>query len=165
MSELFDQVDEFDKPTGKLITRLEAHENNLIHRCAVIYVFTTDNGLYLQLHKKSDNRLDHSAGGHVESGETYLEAAKRELKEELGIETDLKEVTSSYLSRETKTTHMFGIYSCIAPVDWEFRPNSEVEKLKLMPVGEIKSLLAEHPEYFTSGFRNTFKLFAKAEFK
>ena len=49
------------------------------------------------------NTWDQSAGGHVDEGETYEEAAKRELKEELGIDNvGLKKVTKFYTEQDYK---------------------------------------------------------------
>ena len=155
MTELFDEVDEDDKPTGRLVNKQQAHDGMLIHRCSVIYVFNEDGRLYLQLHKKSGNRLDHSAGGHVSSGETYKHAAKRELEEELGISAPLTMIKTHFLSREKSHVHMYGIYTCVAPSNWVFKPNLEVSQLKLVLLSDLVNNLGSHPEAYTSGIINT----------
>lgn len=44
-------------------------------------------------HKKiAPNGLDYSCGGHVASGETYLESALREISEELSVDLDEKDL-------------------------------------------------------------------------
>ena len=86
MATLLDEVDLRDCPTGRRVTKQEAHNSRLIHRCVAIYVFDAQGRLYVQVHKKSGGLLDHSVGGHVDSGENYLIAAKREGKEELGLQ-------------------------------------------------------------------------------
>jgi len=87
--EYLDLVDENDKVIGK-------EDRNIIYkngwknfRVINIIIFTKDNKILLP--QRSENRrvfpncYDCSVGGHVDSGETYEEAAYRELKEELGI--------------------------------------------------------------------------------
>lgn len=78
-------VDDSDTLLGE-ISYQEAHGKGLPHRVSVVYLYN-DKGEILVQHR-DDGRLDHSSAGHVDPGETYLEAAKRELEEELGVKTD-----------------------------------------------------------------------------
>src|SRR3989338_4420810 len=87
-------VDNNDNVLGE-ITREKAHQEGLLHRVAVIYVVNDKNEILVNERAK-DGYLDHSSAGHVDIGESYLEAAKRELEEELGISgIELQEVGSS----------------------------------------------------------------------
>jgi isopentenyl-diphosphate delta-isomerase type 1 len=88
--EIFDVVDQADRVIGRA-TRAEVHRNPaLIHRAVHILVFRPDGRLLMQRRsavKDIDPGLwDTSVGGHVDAGEDYLTAARRELSEELGIE-------------------------------------------------------------------------------
>lgn len=86
-------VDEKDNILGK-ISREKAHKEGILHRIAVIYL-TRDSGDIL-IQRRMSGRLDHSSAGHVDPGESYLEAAKRELCEELGVcGVKLKEIGES----------------------------------------------------------------------
>jgi isopentenyl-diphosphate delta-isomerase type 1 len=89
-TEYFEIVDENDRVIGQA-TRSECHGNPaLIHRVAHVLVFDRSDRLLLQ--KRSMNkdtqpgRWDTSVGGHLDPGESYLDAARREMREELGIE-------------------------------------------------------------------------------
>lgn len=86
--EWLDVVDENDNVTGRA-TRRDVHENDLMHRSSHIIVFNSQNEVFVQLRSlKKDNSpglWDTSAAGHVDSGETYIDCAVRELAEELGI--------------------------------------------------------------------------------
>ena len=95
-SEMFDVVDEGDR-----VLRSEprdfVHVNNLRHRAVHMLLFNSAGELYLQKRSiwkdRNPGRWDSSAAGHVDSGESYIESARRELREELGIEApDLKPV-------------------------------------------------------------------------
>ena len=86
--ELFDVVDKQDvvlRPE----TREVVHVNNLRHRAAHMLLFNSKGELFLQKRSMWKDRnpglWDSSAAGHVDSGEDYLQAARRELQEELGI--------------------------------------------------------------------------------
>ena len=86
--ELFDVVDEQD-----IVLRAErrevVHVNNLRHRAVHMLLFNSAGELFLQKRSMWKDRnpglWDSSAAGHVDSGENYLQAARRELQEELGI--------------------------------------------------------------------------------
>lgn len=81
-------VDENDKVIGAE-ERKVAVENGLIHRIARVVLKNSNNQIYLQKRGPEvptwPGRWDQSAGGHVDEGEDYYDAAVRELREELGI--------------------------------------------------------------------------------
>jgi isopentenyl-diphosphate delta-isomerase type 1 len=87
---MFEIVDEHDRVIGQA-SRSECHGNPaLIHRVAHVHVCNRQGALLLQ--KRSlrkdiqPGRWDTSVGGHLEVGESYLQAARREMREELGLE-------------------------------------------------------------------------------
>lgn len=89
--ELLDVVDLQDRVTGVKM-RGEIHTQGLMHRAVHILVFNSAGQLFMQKRSmskdESPGRWDTSAAGHVDSGETYLQCAVRELAEELGIKAD-----------------------------------------------------------------------------
>lgn len=90
--ELLPIVDGQDRVTG-VERRGVVHQRGLLHRAAHVLVFDGQGRLYLQL--RSPNKDTHpgkwttSASGHVDPGESYEEAARRELGEELGLDGPL----------------------------------------------------------------------------
>ena len=85
----FEIVDDDDQVIG-LRPRSECHGNPaLVHRVAHVLVFNAAGDLLLQkrsVHKDvQPGKWDTSVGGHVDPGENYLQAAYREMEEELGI--------------------------------------------------------------------------------
>lgn len=71
------------------VGRNRAHTEGLCHRSGVIFLVRSDGMVLLQrrshLKKIFPNRLDSSCSFHVVFGESYEEAAVRELGEETGI--------------------------------------------------------------------------------
>jgi isopentenyldiphosphate isomerase len=151
--ELLDLVDENDTVVG-VTDRLTAHTSRLPHRVIAVFVFNKKGGLYVQAHKKSGGRYDHSVGGHVVRGETYADAAMREAKEELGIVQPLIEL-SRFTSDEGSFLHMFGLFECAVAEEWVFTPNEEVEEVFLMKIEDIRAMMRKYPEKFVTGFINS----------
>lgn len=88
-TEYLDVVSEEDKVVEKE-TRKKVHELGLWHRGVHVFLFNDQGEMLIQ--KRSADRtsspslLDCSVSEHVQTGESYLDAAIRGLKEELGIE-------------------------------------------------------------------------------
>jgi 8-oxo-dGTP pyrophosphatase MutT (NUDIX family) len=80
---------------------------------------------------RADGSLDHSAAGHVLPGESYAEAAARELREELGISAGELTKIGHGISYEPRTpgrsskTHVFDIFLCRAE-RWDRLQEGEV---------------------------------------
>ncbi|MDP3697036.1 MAG: NUDIX domain-containing protein [Candidatus Taylorbacteria bacterium] len=70
-------IDENKNDLGE-ISVTKAHQEGLLHRISVVYLTNDKNQILIQ--KRDDGRLDHSSAGHVDAGEPYPEAAKRELE-------------------------------------------------------------------------------------
>jgi isopentenyldiphosphate isomerase len=86
--ELVDIVDDADRVVAT-VTRREMRAGRLLHRSVGIAVRSSDGRLLV--HRRSDakdlwpGRWDIGVGGVVVAGETYAQAAVRELGEEVGI--------------------------------------------------------------------------------
>jgi isopentenyl-diphosphate delta-isomerase type 1 len=93
--EFLEVVDEDNQVIG-IASRDEIHEKGLHHRSVHIFIFNTQGKLYLQKRSPSKDQYpehwDTSAAGHTDPGESPLEAAQRELEEELGLNVPLTEV-------------------------------------------------------------------------
>jgi isopentenyldiphosphate isomerase len=87
--EWLEVVDEANQPLA-VMPREEVHNLALPHRSVLVLLYDARNKLYLQ--KRRHDRESHpgcwdlSATGHVRAGESRLEAARRELYEELRVE-------------------------------------------------------------------------------
>lgn len=96
---ILDICDEFGNPTGKVEDREIIHQEGLLHRTAHVWLLRKKNNqIEILLQKRSDAKdsfpgcYDISSAGHIPAGDGYFKSAKRELKEELGVEIDENEL-------------------------------------------------------------------------
>lgn len=102
--EILDIVNENDLVIGSA-PKDDMYSQKLLHRIVHVFVLHPESSsIYLQKRATTKSYLPGyyctSAGGHVHSGETYIEAAIRELKEEIGITTPITEVDSFVFTSE-----------------------------------------------------------------
>lgn len=92
--EELDVVDNGDKIVGSS-TIEECLASGALHRAVAVVVVRSDGSIVLQRRSKSDawqpGMWTLSCTGHVKKGESYAEAAARELKEELGLVSRIRE--------------------------------------------------------------------------
>jgi len=112
MDELIDILTAEGKPTGKSALKSEAHKNGWFHATVHIWLFTADEKIVLQkraLTKKVFPGLwDISVAGHIGAGETIMNAAKREVFEEIGLQLEAKDLIKID-TRIHQITHKNGI--------------------------------------------------------
>ena len=154
-------VDEKDNILGE-ISREKAHQEGLLHRISVIYLINEKKEILVN-ERAMDGHLDHSSAGHVDVGESYLEAAKRELYEELGVSNiDLIELgfaTASDVYDNLKSNHMMKIFVCKAkPVNIN---REEVKSIFWSNPINILSDMDINPNKYAGGFRSSIKIILK----
>lgn len=103
-------------------------------------------------------RYDYSGGGHVNYGESYLEAIVREMKEELGVDIfDIQEV--AYLNPYMDDVGCFSRFF-IAKYDEKQEINyspEEVDSIHFFTVDEILRMINENPSMFKPDYIVAFK--------
>ncbi len=159
--EIFDIVDSNDKVIGKA-TRQECHSNKkLMHRGVDIFIFNSKGQLLLQKRSMKKDLYPgvwaSSASGHLDSGETYEEAAERELKEELGIKTKFAPLAKykCILEKESEIDMLF-----IGRHDGPFSiSREEIDEARFFGMSYIKEKMAAEPEMFSAGFRKAFRVY------
>lgn len=144
MEEYFDVVDENDKVINRA-KRRECHSNpELIHRAVHIIIFSSRGQILLEkrsMEKDLYPGMWCDMAGHLDSGESYEDAARRELKEETGLEAPLKFLFKFRKDAE-KETEFISVFRCES--DGPFRTNPrETQFVKFFDVSEIRKMLEE----------------------
>lgn len=165
--ELLDIVDENGNITGQE-TRGECYKKGLLHKASHVLIKNSKGEIYLQ--KRSENKKilpgywDISASDHVIVGETFKQAAKRGLKEELGIETGLtiirdahhqtsrNELKGEILLENELVTLSEGVYDGEINFDKE-----EISEGRFFTVDEINQAINDGSLKFTDWFLDEWK--------
>lgn len=112
--EIFDIVDSDGIPTGRTVSRREAHAKGIPHRTAHVWIIREHHGrTEVLLQKRAAVKdsfpgcWDTSSAGHIPAGDEPKHSALRELCEELGIsaETDSLKEAGSFHIRFTGVFH------------------------------------------------------------
>jgi 16S rRNA (adenine1518-N6/adenine1519-N6)-dimethyltransferase len=161
-NERFPVVDNNDRIRG-YASRTEVHGNNLRHRAVHILIFDRAGDLYLQQRSRWKDRhplkWDSSAAGHVTAGENYDETARRELKEELGVDVPLERIFK--LNASSRTDNEF-IWSYRGVILGDLAPNkSEIERGAFFPPAVIDGWTSARPDDFASGFLECWKMYRR----
>jgi len=145
--ELVEIVDRDNTPIGA-VTRRIMRQQNLIHRASYILVFNRQGQLFIQKRTATKDIYpgywDLAAGGVVQAGETYLESAARELREELGVAGGkLKHLFDQYF--EDEHNKVWGrIFTCVHNGPFTLQAE-EIDYGRFIPLSEIEALHRSEP--------------------
>ncbi|MGV9237416.1 NUDIX domain-containing protein [Streptomyces nigra] len=115
MDELVESVDAQDRVLG-VVSRSEAVREGWLHRVGVV-VCRDDQGRFL-VHRRAEHlsrfpgRYELGVGGAAGVGETYAQAAARELTEELGIRAEVRP-RFTFLNRAGLSPHWLGVCDAV----------------------------------------------------
>ncbi|HWS72528.1 MAG TPA: NUDIX domain-containing protein [Thermoanaerobaculia bacterium] len=94
--EWLDVLRDDGSPSGERIVKAEAHRTGAWHRAVHVWIVTPDARVLLQRRAATKENFpslwDVSCAGHVSAGERAIDAAIRELAEELGLQVAAEEV-------------------------------------------------------------------------
>lgn len=157
MPEYFDVLDYDGNKTGQTKLRTEVHQEGDWHKTVHIWIVNDRNEILLQKRSANKdlnpNKWDISCAGHLSAGESSLEGAVREIKEELGIEvtndqlqllTTLKRESRyslTFINKEFKDVYLL----CFSvDVDKVQLQEEEVSEIKYVSVQEIKDMITKN---------------------
>lgn len=101
--EMIDIYDEIGQKSGRTLEIYEAHKRGAIHKGVCVWIINSKDEILIQTRNDKGilkNMKDISFSGHIKSGETSIEAAIREGKEELGIDLELDKLKFLFTCRE-----------------------------------------------------------------
>ena len=140
-----DVVDENDNVTGRA-TYEEASEKKLTFRAANVFVFNSKGELFVHRRSRSlptfPGMWDVKLGGIVDSGESYEEAARRELKEEAGIEGVKLELLFPFKNRGGRHRDNRMVYRCVHDGPMKLQ-KEEIEEGRFVPIEEAKKMMED----------------------
>lgn len=155
-------VDENDRITGSASIS-EARRRGLYHR--IVRVMVEDESGRVLLQKRSSKMLSYpncwsnSAAGHVDAGESYEDAASRELAEESGLQSLSLEEVGSYRSSEEYRGEQINrfnkVYKTVVSPQQHFESQpKEVAELRWLTRDEMGQLVQDNPEQIDDGLRD-----------
>ncbi len=158
-------VDTKDNPIG-LMNKIEAHEKAVLHRAFSVFVLNDNNELMLQqrAHHKYHSPLlwTNTCCSHQRENESNIQAGTRRLREEMGFETELKEMFhfiykapfDNGLTEHELDHVMLGYYNEMPNIN-----KDEVESWKWMKIEDIKNDMITNPDIYTVWFKIIFEEF------
>jgi len=151
--ELFEIVDESGQVLG-VRPRRECHGNPaLIHQAVHLLVFNRRGELFLQKRAKNKDvqpgKWDSSVGGHMQPGETPLQAVLRETEEELGLRDTPVHFVYQYLWRNARESELIRTYVAISGGPFVLQA-SEIDEGRFWSPTEITAHLGQ--DCFTPNF-------------
>jgi 16S rRNA (adenine1518-N6/adenine1519-N6)-dimethyltransferase len=151
-------VDEQDRPI-RGVDRATVHAERLLHRAIHIFVLNNAGELFLQRRSyRKDTfprKWDSSAAGHVDLGESYEACATRELREELGLVDQPREIGRVPASEKTGQ-EFIRIYQAEADEIIDLN-EEEIETGGFFPLSVIDEWIRQRPEDFASGFLECYR--------
>jgi isopentenyl-diphosphate delta-isomerase type 1 len=164
--EWLDVVDENDVVIGRE-RRGVIHARGLMHRSAQVLVFNSGGELFLQKRSAFKDEFpglwDSSAAGHLDAGEDYIDCARRELAEELGITApvELEPLFRLPAAADTGWEHC-SVFRCRH--DGPLRLDEhEIEEGRWLSPGETDRLVADTFSPLTPALRDIWRRFRSKE--
>lgn len=159
MKELVVLVNPQDEVLG-LMEKLQAHENGLLHRAFSVFLFNEKGEMLLQKRAAekyhSPNQWTNACCSHPRENESYLDAAKRRLNEELGIESELTErfhfIYKADVGQDLWEHELDHVFTGIYNGDFNLNPD-EVSEIKYMSIADLNTDIQQYPERYTEWFK------------
>ena len=159
-----DVIDEKDRITGQA-PKAVVHRQGLRHRVAAVLLQRADRKYLIPTAsriKAEAGLLYHSAAGHVLSGESYVDSARRELQEETGVAADRLEYLGAFwfekeypsrIEKESFRVYRATYRTSMGPV----RLNEEQVNELWLSEEELKAVYKNKPEEISAPFMMTCK--------
>ncbi len=155
-------VDKKDRAIGTE-EKIEAHRKGKLHRAFSVILFNKEKETLIQ--KRAESKY-HSGGlwantccSHPGPKEEIARAAKRRLKEEMGISCDLKKVFSFiYKAKLGNLTEYEFDHVFLGRFDGEPKPDKkEVAAWKWINLRDLEADIKKNPQKYTSWFKIIFE--------
>jgi len=136
--------------------KLAAHKNSLLHRAISIFIFNSKGELLLQKRAKhkyhSASLWSNTVCSHPKPGETFLQAAHRRLKEEMGFDCKLKKLYCFIYQTTFENGLSENEYDCVFVGEYGGEPvpdPAEVEAYRWQNLEDLKRDAAKRGNQYT----------------
>jgi len=184
--EYFEVVNNRNELTGVFKRRDVVHQDGDWHRGSQVIIVNSDGKILLQLRgpeQDCPNTWDISTTGHVRVGESYLMAAVREIKEEIGVVVDpdrLILVRAEGFFKKTGAPEIIGdsyqemdykykwdkgynnefislyVYPISKEEETQLKAGREVAEIKFVDINEELDIYHASPHLYSDSFRHYF---------
>jgi isopentenyldiphosphate isomerase len=161
MDEFIDILNNNGEISGKTCLKSEAHKNGLFHASVHIWIFDALKNVLIQKRAKNKDTFpglwDVSVAGHISAGEIPLNAAIREIEEEIGLKVFKNQLQFIGNSSKKVTHHshlidyeLHHIYICCVSFDMNTLKiqKEEVTEIKTIPLNELIFQLKKNSSSF-----------------
>jgi len=153
-------VDENDNIIGYQKKDLCHKGEGILHRAFSVFIFNSKNELLIQKRSRYKHLWplfwSNTCCGHPRKGEEYIEAVRRRLKEELGMEVEVKylfkfkyQATYKNIGSENELCSVYIGKSDVIP---EIN-KMEVEDWKYISIEQLNKEFKKHPDRYTPWFK------------
>ena len=161
-SEMLDILDKEGNKIGKSERRDVVHQKGLWHRTVHVFMINSKNEVLLQLRSKEQlsfpSKWHLSAGGHIEAGQEPVNAAQREMEEEIGLALSLsefKKIGTAKVIHEVKQSNFIDNEYCdifVVHKDVDIHnlklQEKEVQEVRWIPMKDFQKFVTEgDPEF------------------
>ena len=173
--EIYDIYDDNGNKT-RTATWTEVHAKGLIHRTTAVLVFKCQSRKELLIQRRNHKMeqdpglWQHSAGGHIISGDTPQDAVKKELKEELFANHELPDIEireiSYFLNQDLPNNkEILHLFETIYSGPFYYDEKELAEEPRWIGFDRLLKDMEENPKKYTHAFRNVIKEYMKLQKK
>ena len=145
-SELVDVLDEAGRPIGTT-SRQEMRTRRLPHRAAYVLVFNRRGELFIHLRTPAKDvyprHWDVAVGGVLAAGESFEAGARREAREELGVELELEVLFALRYADDATVVHGM-VYRARHDGPFVLQPE-EIVRGEFVPLSVVSARVAREP--------------------
>jgi isopentenyldiphosphate isomerase len=145
-SELVDVVDDGGR-TVATVTRAAMRAGRLPHRCTYLLVFNRRGELFIHLRTATKDvfpsHWDVTVGGVLAAGEEFDGGARREGREELGVEVEAERFFP-FRYRDTATVVLGMVYRVVHDGPFRLQPE-EIVRGEFIPLASVAERAAQQP--------------------
>ena len=151
--EMLDIVNDQDEVIGKT-SYADVYDKLHNHRIVHVLIFNDKGEMALQLRSKQKKFCPQhwvtAVGGHVQSGESYEQAALREMEEEVGVQLPVEFLRKDRYEWQSESLIKFlATFKAVFNGPFEVNPE-EVDRVEFFSMDKIKQMIANdekfHPE-------------------